>query len=229
MFQLINWLILRLRFFYYLPSDFGLPTWTGNILAGAVILLFMWALYDLYKFHNRGAYALFWLGVILIVPLGSVLYLLIGSKQLRSLPTPILKKSPVTNQVTTSQQPKVYAPQTQPANKAIIKGGLVVMLAMVGILVIINSIGMETTTYDAASHYDSIAGAVGFVLAIFVGAWMAYVIAHPRKIKQRSSFMRVFLTIIGFIFGFIPGVILAAVITYPLSDHACRLSGSKYC
>jgi hypothetical protein len=58
MFQLINWLILRLRFFYYLPSDFGLPTWTGNILAGAVILLFMWALYDLYKFHNRGAYRL---------------------------------------------------------------------------------------------------------------------------------------------------------------------------
>jgi MFS family permease len=225
MFQLINWIILRLRFFYYLPSDIGLPAWTGYIVAGIVIVLFFWALYELY---NRGSFALFWLGVILIVPLGSVLYLLLGSKQLRSLPEPILKKNPVTNQ-TYSDQPKVYAPLTQPANKKIVKGGLIVMLIMVGVLLMVNSIGMDTTTYEAASHYDSLAGAVGFVLAIFAGAWLAYIISHPRKIKQRSSVMRIFLAIIGFVFGFIPGIILAGVITYPLSNHACRLSGSKYC
>lgn len=35
--------------------------------------------------------------------------------------------------------------------------------------------------------------------------------------------------VVGFILGFIPALILAFILTYPLGKHACELSGSKYC
>lgn len=37
------------------------------------------------------------------------------------------------------------------------------------------------------------------------------------------------LAIPGFIIGIIPGIIWTGIITYPLSERACSLSGSKYC
>lgn len=47
----------------------------------------------------------------------------------------------------------------------------------------------------------------------------------PIKIKS----VNVFLVILGFFAGIIPGLIYAFLITYPLSQHACKLSGAKYC
>lgn len=38
-----------------------------------------------------------------------------------------------------------------------------------------------------------------------------------------------FLVLLGFLFGVLPGMIISMLISYPLSQHACRLSGSKYC
>lgn len=38
-----------------------------------------------------------------------------------------------------------------------------------------------------------------------------------------------FLVLLGFLFGVLPGLIISILISYPLSQHACRLSGSKYC
>lgn len=37
------------------------------------------------------------------------------------------------------------------------------------------------------------------------------------------------LVLLIFIIGFIPGLILAILLTYPLTVHACELSGSKFC
>lgn len=43
------------------------------------------------------------------------------------------------------------------------------------------------------------------------------------------SLINAVLIILGFIVGVIPGLIFALLISYPLTIHACKLSGSKYC
>lgn len=229
MFQLINWLVFRLRFFYYFPTrTLGLPVWTGYVLAITVLILFFWALYDLFNYRNRGGLALLWLFVILLVPLGSVLYLVLGAKQLRLLPAPVLSPKPVTSTVS-ANRPKVYAPPTSTRNTTVIVGGIILISFLVVLLLIINSQGMATSTYADAAHYSSLAGLITWPLAIIAGAWMAYMVTHPRNPKPRNNTLRIFLAVFGFFLGAVPGLILAVVITYPLSKHACQLSGSKYC
>ncbi len=229
MFQLINWLVFRLRFFYYFPSrTLGLPVWAGYILAITVLILFFFALYDLFNYRNRGSLALLWLIVVLLVPLGSVLYLVFGSKQLRILAVPVLSPKPITGTVSTAR-PKVYAPYTETRNTTIVFGGIILISFLAIMLFFINAQGVATSTYADAAHYSTIAGYITWPLALIAGAWMAYIITHPRNPKPRSNILRIFLGVLGFFLGAVPGLILAIVITYPLSKHACQLSGSKYC
>lgn len=48
---------------------------------------------------------------------------------------------------------------------------------------------------------------------------------QPLAIKRAGTAGLVF----AFLFGMIPGAVLYFIISYPLSQHACKLSGSKYC
>jgi hypothetical protein len=125
--------------------------------------------------------------------------------------------------------PKVNAPATPPRDSRVIKTGLIVLGSLIGIMVLLNILGLQTTTYEAASQFDSLAGWISWAFALGAGMWLSNIISRPSQVKPRSAGMRSFLAIFGFVLGFIPGIILAIIITYPLSTHACELSGSKYC
>jgi uncharacterized integral membrane protein len=117
---------------------------------------------------------------------------------------------------------------TKPFDKRMAYVGLASVIAICILILILNKIGLTTTTYEAAKQYDNMARILVWLMGGITGTLFALRIARPRKIKQRTG-LRTFLAVIGFIFGFIPGLILAMIISYPLSQHACRLSGSKYC
>jgi hypothetical protein len=68
------------------------------------------------------------------------------------------------------------------------------------------------------------------ILAIYL-ATKSRKVTDPQEITQSLVLKPVnfIFVILSFILGIIPGFILAFVISYPLSKHACELSGSKYC
>lgn len=87
--------------------------------------------------------------------------------------------------------------------------------------------------------------AIGVALLIFIGLAMGIIpgliiIALYLLIKTRKKSepkprrlvpkpVNIVLVALSFILGVIPGLILAFILSYPLSKHACELSGSKYC
>jgi hypothetical protein len=64
-----------------------------GIAIGAVLVgIFLYDLYDLYKNKNRGKAALLWLLIVLLVPLGSIVYLTYGRRDIRN--NPVVTKNP---------------------------------------------------------------------------------------------------------------------------------------
>jgi uncharacterized protein YacL len=117
---------------------------------------------------------------------------------------------------------------TKPFDKRVVYIGAVSVAVISISLFFINKIGLDTTTYEAAKQYSDVASVLTKVMGGITGVVLALRIARPRKVKPATG-LRTFLTVVGFVFGFIPGLILATMISYPLSQHACKLSGSKYC
>lgn len=226
--ELYVWLAIRIRWFYNFPvKTLGLPSWYGYLLVTIVVLLFLVAIYDLLKYRDRGYAAILWLAVVVLVPLGSLIYLLIGSRMIRKTPVYVSPKPVAGSGASTKRV--VKGKPTSPVNPKVVYGGLILIAVLAGMLFIVTSSGLQTTDYASASHYENIAGMIMWPFAILCGCWLSYKIAHPKNLEPRTSPTRFFLVLIGFIAGFVPGIILAFILTYPLSKHACQLSGSKYC
>jgi uncharacterized membrane protein YfcA len=117
---------------------------------------------------------------------------------------------------------------TPPPDPKVKRGIKIVIFSIIGIMVVLSFIGQSMTEYGPAQTFANISSFFMWILALVIGYSFAYNIARPRKSKPKT-FSRYLLTITGFVFGFIPGLILAFIIAYPLSKHACELSGSKYC
>ena len=83
---LINWLIARLNWVYeILVLKLGLPLPLVYVLHGAVFILFFYDLYDIYTQRNKGNSVLGWLAVLLLMPLGSIFYIVFGRNILHNL------------------------------------------------------------------------------------------------------------------------------------------------
>lgn len=152
-------------------------------------------------------------------------------KETSSLSQPIAaptNSSPIDQPAASKQTDKQGSP-TKPANRNVFIVGFLLMILLAGLLFVINNLGLQTTDYSSASSYESTASVFGWMLAATTGTLLAYRATHPRKVKTQTTGKRYFLIVLGFIFGAIPGFIVAMIITYPLSQHACSLSGSKYC
>jgi hypothetical protein len=86
---LVNWLLGRLMFINtFLVFDLGLPVWVASILCGVVVALFFYCLIDLFQHRDKGMAAFVWLMVVLLVPLGTFVYLIFGSPKLHRTPAP---------------------------------------------------------------------------------------------------------------------------------------------
>jgi hypothetical protein len=78
---------------------------------------------------------------------------------------------------------------------------------------------------------------IGLVMGLIPGIIILglYLLLRHRRNSEASTGqiaskpVRVILVILSFILGFVPGLIVAFMLNYPLSKHACELSGSKYC
>jgi Ca2+/Na+ antiporter len=84
---LITWLIQRLLWVYQiLVATLGLPVWAASIVAGTVVLLFFYCLFDLFLHRNKGEIALSWLIIIILIPFATFLYLIFGRAAVRKAP-----------------------------------------------------------------------------------------------------------------------------------------------
>jgi hypothetical protein len=107
--------------------------------------------------------------------------------------------------------------------------GLGICVILLVIMASITNAHSGATTYEEAAGALSDANALGYLLAVLLGAMAAFRMAHARPAKRGRAIKRIILIVLGFVFGFVPGFILMSMITYPLSQRACELSGSKYC
>lgn len=119
--------------------------------------------------------------------------------------------------------------------------------SIISILFFLNYLGNQSTSYSYVSGLSNDARLLGLLLAGILGSVSAYMMAHPthhrigrtkklntaHPIKPTSTKLSnvspVVLVISGFLLGSIPGFIISVIISYPLSQRACQLSGSKYC
>ncbi len=83
-------------------------------------------------------------------------------------------------------------------------------------------------------------GIIPGIICLLIFVWLKKKEAADRKAQQASTAggarprmilrpANIIIIGLSFVLGLIPGLILSVVITYPLSKHACELSGSKYC
>lgn len=70
----------------FVVNDLGLSSKIGYAVLVLLVLLFFYELYDIYKHRNTGAVALIWLLVVLLLPLGTLVYLGIGRAHIRQAP-----------------------------------------------------------------------------------------------------------------------------------------------
>jgi amino acid transporter len=120
------------------------------------------------------------------------------------------------------------------------------VLAILGFLlwsIVQQALGSETYQYvvDKQSLYDTVGYIVAAISGVFVAAYAAFPVQadflpedqQPKdaKLARKARLKPVDgLMLFGaFIIGTVPGLVLMFIIRYPLSSHACRLSGSKYC
>jgi DMSO/TMAO reductase YedYZ heme-binding membrane subunit len=142
--------------------------------------------------------------------------------------------TPITSKKMANQQLRPVAPlpsgkRTNPGNKNVYLVLLLVFLGLVFGMWIVSQQGLAVGSYEEAVHYTKIAGILMWPMAIVSGFALAYKATHPKILRYRSDLHQTALVIFAFLFGALPGLIIALVITYPLSQHACQLSGSKYC
>ncbi len=106
--QLISWLITRMEWVYgFVVNDLGLSSKIGYAVIILLIGVFFYDLYDIYKHRNTGTEALVWLLIVLIAPLGTLIYLALGWAHIRQAPviapqpvaTPLDNQSPAPNVV----------------------------------------------------------------------------------------------------------------------------------
>jgi hypothetical protein len=107
------------------------------------------------------------------------------------------------------------------------------IVAAVGVLTLITA---PSDSYNYVQQMSSFASLLGFIFAGAVGYLLAFRIAHPTSFSslngrhpEKLNPLRYILVGFGFLFGLVTGGILIVILSYPLSHHACRLSGSKYC
>ena len=101
------------------------------------------------------------------------------------------------------------------------------LVALIAVILVVVS-GLDTEVYKDALNMEKIASYIVLAMGAITGTLLAYRIAHPHK-QAPVSALRIFLTVIAFLFGAIPGLLIGFMIMYPLTKHACELSGSKYC
>jgi uncharacterized protein with PQ loop repeat len=83
----VSWLINRMQWVYgFVVNDLGLPSQVGYAVLGLLVIIFFYDLFHIYKRRNTGDIALVWLAVLLIVPLGTLIYLFFGRPMLNKLP-----------------------------------------------------------------------------------------------------------------------------------------------
>lgn len=123
----------------------------------------------------------------------------------------------------------------QAKRKTTKQAGLLMLLvvAVIGFLTLITA---PSSSYNYVQQMSSFASTLGFGFAFAAGYLLAFRISHPtqygainRDIPEKLNPLRYILVAFGFMFGLITGGILIIILSYPLSNHACRLSGSKYC
>jgi hypothetical protein len=84
------WLMQRLQWVYgFIVSDLGLPSIVGYAVLALLAIVFFYDLYHIYKNRHKGTIVAVWLGVVLLLPLGSLLYLLMGRYMVKKAPVPI--------------------------------------------------------------------------------------------------------------------------------------------
>jgi hypothetical protein len=84
-----SWLMLRLQWIYgFVVRDLGLPSIIGYAVIASLALAFFYDLYHIYKNRHKGVIVAVWFGVLLLVPLGSLLYILAGRYMINKVPTP---------------------------------------------------------------------------------------------------------------------------------------------
>ena len=109
---------------------------------------------------------------------------------------------------------------------------LIALGAMTIIVCILTMMGSASQDYTKVQGLSNLASFLILPAAAVTGGTLAYIIAHPVRIKNPAApklTVNGFLVAIGYIFGLIPGLFWLLIISYPLSKHACELSGSKYC
>jgi hypothetical protein len=98
-----NWLIERLQWIYsFIVGTLHLPSYVGYGVGIALVAIFFYDLYDLYQNRNKGEWAGIWLAVVLLIPLGTLLYLFLGRPMLHAKAN--VKRPPVRSASTTQRR-----------------------------------------------------------------------------------------------------------------------------
>ena len=78
---LFNWLIARMGWVYgFVVHTLGLPSFFGYLIIILLIVVFFYDLVDIFMHREATSTALLWLACVLIVPLGTVIYLAFGRR-----------------------------------------------------------------------------------------------------------------------------------------------------
>lgn len=132
------------------------------------------------------------------------------------------------------------------ATRLLILWSGVAILSIMGILlwsIVQQALGSQDYTYvlNKQSTYNSVGFIFAAIAGVFVAAWAAHPVRadylpedqQPKdpKASRKAQLKSVdgLLLFGAFMVGTIPGLVLMFIIRYPLSTHACKLSGSKYC
>ncbi len=127
---LINWLMYRMKWVYdFLVLDLGIPSFLAWFLLAALVVVFFYDLYDIFRHRNREGAALLWLLIVLLVPLGTLIYLFGGRQLLHNAQPAQMKRY--------GRTPKAVATPKQKAAVSTI-GSIVGGIALVaGVLVLV--------------------------------------------------------------------------------------------
>lgn len=115
----------------FVVNTLGLPSVVGYVVLGLLVLLFFYDLYDIYKHRNRGQRALVWILIVILVPLGTLIYLLLGRSNLRQA-APVPQRP-----LATRTGPYVAPSSNKPKTTASVIGSVVAGIALVAGIVVL--------------------------------------------------------------------------------------------
>lgn len=78
--MLMDLLTTKIRWYGSLIVGLGLPVWVAMAVAIVTIILFVYCAYDLRKYGVLSSDVTWWIAIIILVPLGTILYLYYGRK-----------------------------------------------------------------------------------------------------------------------------------------------------